>query len=703
MRHRLSLLTATLFLLTIYLPLFSSVPAKAQTFKSPGMRFGLNVSPPQYTEYAYTDVFMEALGWSNVPSYTANHYPTTGTVDNYGVNIASLNYCLLGDPPGANIYHFYGEGIFSIFSWNGNFNTNNTFVPGTLSVLPPNYPGNLTSSLIGVPANFAGNNPSPIRVWLNNQYVTIPANTPPNPLPIFLWIPPNSPANNLSVPVTTCDVQYTIPARVTGGYSLITSLPLSWLIISNINPQGLPNQYPNNFHMIRPGYPAWQSGNSFYPITANSYPIFTKEYLNSFAPFCAIRFMGWMEANYNTGLSWQAVPKTNPVQYTLANSGPYSWVNRPPFNGGQYIGCGNGAVNVGGACYENMIALCNATGCDMWVSVPLQATDDWKTGFANLVANDPVYRLNPWLHCYYEHGNELWNWSFIGWQLVNIEAIADGLGPGWSGHGEEMGKLLMSDVNDMQPILGSMGRPILAGQYADPTDYCGGGLTYIQKTYGPPKNYIYGIAGAPYFYDLTTTSMNTLTTQMIANMKLANQYGIYMCAYEAGQSLPSTPQATFDANNALQETSAMVSQHWAEATMWQQNGGDLCMWFTRDNVWSQYGFWGVLPLGSYMDDLSDPACMKYNAMAAMNNYFSCNCGNAAPPPTPNNTGKGNGQGSNNSNSSGNSNSSSTSNNNGSSNNTAVTAPHSGSTSSGTGWHGDMRGFFGGPPRGTGGN
>jgi hypothetical protein len=603
--------------------LLTAIPAQAQPFTSSGTRFGQNVSGPCYTDLAYTDVLLTAWWGGSAPAnlpFTANNYPTQGYLNNYESSLcAQIWFCLTGDNPGSNlIYNFYGEGVFTAARIDGNFQTNNTYVPGSLSVLPPNYPGNPTSIPINVPPNSAGN---------PNAVPPIPA----NPFPIPLVIPANAPANPLNVVVTTCQFAFTIPTQTTGGYTYGYGLPLTWLSLNNINPTNLPNESPNNLHLIRPGYRAWQPNDSFFPVTDTSFPLFATEYLNSFAPFCALRMMNWMNTNSNTGLSWGS--------NGIVNNGTYSWANRPQFNGGQYFGCGganNG--NSGGPAYEIMIALCNATGCDMWCNVPLQATNDWKVGFANLVANDPTYHLNPWLHVYYEHCNEMWNWGFIAWQLVDQWAQADFGSDGkgaWFDHGEEMGKLLMSDVDVMQPILGSsVGRPILAGQVVDPTDYCGGGLYYIQNAYGPPKNYIYGIAGAPYFGSVDPTEITGTTQSYItANLQLAANYGgLYVCAYEAGQGLASTPESTYDTNEALQQTPAMAAQYNLFASTWYKSSCDLCNFFSNTGVDGEYGYWGALPLGSLINDLSNPVCTKFNAMAALNNSLGCNCGNAAPPP-----------------------------------------------------------------------
>jgi hypothetical protein len=582
MRRKMRLLLIGLIIATLHLPLLSAIPAEAQPFTSSGTRFGMNVCGNQYSDAAYTDVCMESWwggGTAAGTVFNTNNYPVGPCSQ------ATFWFCLDGDAPGLQTFNFYGEGIYNISVW-GSFTTNQGWPYGGTS---------------------RGVVPGSLQTTVNSQGITI----------------------------TTCQIQFNLPQEPTAGYNLGASMPLTWITLSNINPNKVPNGDPNNFHLIRPGYPAWQSGNSFFPVTDASYPIFTTAYLDSFKPFCSLRFMPWMNTVNNSGFTWS--------NGGWVETGTYSWAQRPEFNGGQYFGCGGAANNIGGGAYEIMIALCNATGCDMWANVPTQATDDWRTGFANLVANDPVYHLNPWLHVYLEDTNEMWNWGGVfnaTWQLVDNEARAD-FNPGgtggvsWYNHGKEMGKRLMHDVVIMQPIFNQVSpdfcRPILAGQFVDASDYCGGGLSYIAQTFGPPKNYIYGIAGAPYFNSLDPTYITgTLQTAMNQNMLLANQYGIHMCAYESGQGLDSSPLATFNANEALQQTQAMVDQYNNFATMWKSSGGDLCELFANEGVDCQSGYWGSLPLTS---QISNPP-PKYVVQANMNNAFGCNCGNSQPPPQP---------------------------------------------------------------------
>lgn len=328
LQRTFALFAAVALLQTYCCALLTICPSHAQAVG--GTKFGENLGNIGYyaaTDGAYVDIIRKASDWSpgNYPSppLTANGYPTTTPAGAPSWSGITSFFTLLGYPTGTQILNFYGEGIFNL-GFNG-FYINNAGYPNS-GIVP------------------------------NTLHTTV---------------------NSDGVTVTTCQVSVTIPPPVLGGYALAQSIPLTWLTLTNINPNGLANGYPNNFHLISPGCPAW--------IPGGNNPTFTPNFLASLQPFSCLRFMGWMNANGNTN--------------------PYDWTDRSQPG---YYGSGNG---IGGAPYEDMIALCNQLKCDMWISVPTQATTAWKTNFATLVKNS----LNPDLHIRIEHGNELWNWAQAFW------------------------------------------------------------------------------------------------------------------------------------------------------------------------------------------------------------------------------------------------------------------------------------------------
>ncbi len=472
--------------------------------------------------------------------------------------------------------------------------------------------------------------------------------------------------------ITTGQVQVMVPPVSVGGdYNAGTpnhaTILLSLTVTNANNP-------PNNFHLIRPDYPAWPNTNA----------IFGKEYLQAYGPFCCIRFMDWMGTN---------------------NSKVTNWASRPDPN---KYGCANA-----GSCYENMIELCNETNCDMWINVPLYATDDWAQNMANLIKQ----KLKSNLHVYVEVSNELWNWGFHdNWQQVETWDQSNSAlttTAAWARHGQEVAYLLMHFISIMRPTLGNQLRPVLAGQVAN-TIYCSAGLQWIQQTYGPPSNYIYGIAGAPYFGgsgpDIASldSSMNAyINTNCLSwiqqNAALAKSYNVKFLCYEGGQSLVGT-QSNFALMASLQYDPVMGAAYQSICNILKNNGADLCCFYNLLSGYSRYGFWGAL---EDIRQLSNPP-IKYSILAGI--AAGCDCGNApsASPPSNNSSGS-----SNNSNS-GNSGSSSVGGNVPS---RSASGPNPGNTHSGAGTgntgssgsqsiihYQDLRpaGQMGGPIRGSGG-
>jgi hypothetical protein len=76
-----------------------------------------------------------------------------------------------------------------------------------------------------------------------------------------------------------------------------------------------------------------------------------------------------------------------------------------------------------GIAFEHMVAICNATGRDLWINVPHLATDDFVTKLAQLIrfgsdgvnpyagaVTNPVYPpLRPHLRVFVEYSNEIWS------------------------------------------------------------------------------------------------------------------------------------------------------------------------------------------------------------------------------------------------------------------------------------------------------
>ncbi len=349
-----------------------------------------------------------------------------------------------------------------------------------------------------------------------------------------------------------------------------------------------PNDPPQEFHLISPGYKPYPNTNA----------TFTKEYLQALSPFTCIRLVQWMGTMNSTVTTWASRPQPN-------------------FFGQNNAGCA----------YERFIELANTLNRDIWINIPLYATDDWAVGMANLLKTT----LKPGLHVYIEYSNELWNYGGPAfypdahqievWDQTNPTLISPT--NSWRRHGEEVAYQLMHFVQIMQPIMGSQARFILAGQFGN--IYSAGGLYWINKFYGPPSNYLYAIASATYWggsgtdLDSLFTSLSNNLSQMEPTIKqevaLAKQYNLKYCNYEGGQSLFAQSAAQFSLYQAAQQDPRMAALYTTYAQMLNRDGVDLCNFFSFICEWSGGSqFFAAAP--DIRETVTNPT-VKYTVQAAI--------------------------------------------------------------------------------------
>jgi hypothetical protein len=249
--------------------------------------------------------------------------------------------------------------------------------------------------------------------------------------------------------------------------------------------------------------------------TFDNYPTFTQGVINQYNSFSEFRFMGWGNTNSNPIVNWSDRTPVNTVQETEAQSGY-------------------------GVAYEYMIDYCNVCNKDMWINIPVLASDDFLTQLATLILKN----LRKDKNVYIEYGNEIWNtaYGFYCNQMVNYAAgnlmdtsatfntmlRANGVGgvdngsigtpgmangyPTRTGFGAGVAAsryhgLRTKQISDIfasvwgQAEINNRIRVVLAGMFAGP--YGSGSninidLDFIQRNYGSPGNYFYQIAVAPY-------------------------------------------------------------------------------------------------------------------------------------------------------------------------------------------------------------
>ncbi len=141
------------------------------------------------------------------------------------------------------------------------------------------------------------------------------------------------------------------------------------------------------------------------------------------APWSYIRFMDWCNANANPQIDWmdRRLPSdcfmNGVINPRSPAPGAVLWTKS---DGKPVYPEGNRNT---GAAFEYMVALCNETGKDLWITVPHMASDDFIYKLAQLIAfgsdgenpytstrANPVWApLHSSLKVYLEYSNEIWS------------------------------------------------------------------------------------------------------------------------------------------------------------------------------------------------------------------------------------------------------------------------------------------------------
>ena len=350
-----------------------------------------------------------------------------------------------------------------------------------------------------------------------------------------------------------------------------------------------------NLRVLRPGY-----------VLATK-QVFDTTFLNHVKRFNNLRFMDMKATNGNPATTWDQRSLPTDACYTTAYGVPW----------------------------ETCIDLANTVNRDIWVNVPAHADDNYVRALSRLVYT----RLNPNLHVYVEYSNEVWNWGFeqSHYNFDQAQAEVDrGKSdlqlPGETGknadgtweHKYDFNYRRIAkrakQVSDIfkrtfgEAAFGDRLRPVFASQIGWPAVGLIG-LDWINTVYGPPKNFFYGYAGAPYFNLGEADSKTDLTKdQVLKSMSdtidsyadvhgggnmiaqyaaTATYYGLKLLAYEGGPD-------TFGPNNIAAKREASLDPKMRELCVrylnnWYKFGGGLFNWFVAGagDYNTQYGTWGL--------------------------------------------------------------------------------------------------------------
>jgi hypothetical protein len=351
------------------------------------------------------------------------------------------------------------------------------------------------------------------------------------------------------------------------------------------------------------------------------------------------------------------------MDFTATNSNPVvNWSDRTrPGHASQAVG--NPAIAAGGwqgrgGAWEYMVLLANQTGKDLWIDVPVGATDDYITKLAQLMkygsngttpytstqANPVWPGLAAGRKLYVEFSNEVWNTAGAFEQSrTNHTAAQAEVGAGgsplnfdgetgdWNWAWRRTAKRTVDISNIFRSVWGDAAmmtqiRPVFMSQLGYADGPLLQGMHLLMNYYANPSRvatphlpnyYIYGLGGSAYYGPGDASSVNAVFSTMAAGFETALQgdanwalaFGLKRIAYEGGPSFDQTGNGTTDGNLAAawadtRMTQVMTTQH----ATWNRNAGDLLMYF---NLATDYQ-WG------FMNDVLTPTSPKMSGIAAIN-------------------------------------------------------------------------------------
>lgn len=339
-----------------------------------------------------------------------------------------------------------------------------------------------------------------------------------------------------------------------------------------------------NIRLYRPGYRAAQE------------TTFTKEFLAAIAPFQALRLMDFTRTNTNDAAEW--ADRTKPTDALQSGKRGVAW--------------------------EYGIELANKSKKDLWINVPVKASDDYVRQLAKLLKE----KLDPDRAVYVEYSNEVWNSIFpqfgVNFEAAKAEVARLGDGSSLSDHGQDrnqyywawkrVAKRLVEISAIFKEVWGEDAinarvRPVLASQSANPL-MIRLQTEFVEKNYGPPHKVIYGIAGAPYLglaERFTTNDKLTVdqifsegipdqmkwVREVTGNYQLVSRYyRLHNMCYEGGMGIEG--EHAVDAKVAANRDPRIGEALKNYFDAWNNLGGDLFMYFNLAGPYGKYGNWGLL-------------------------------------------------------------------------------------------------------------
>jgi hypothetical protein len=359
--------------------------------------------------------------------------------------------------------------------------------------------------------------------------------------------------------VTTADVR----VAAHGGEELVT-----------IQVRGLSAERPlRNLRLLVPGY-------------ADAKQVFTDEFVRRVRPFPTIRFMDWQQTNGNTVREWAERPRPTLFGRTGAKGVPL----------------------------EEIVALANATKRNVWVNVPLHASDDYVKQFTTFLKD----HLHAGAVIHVEYSNEVWNFGFQQAKdnLFAARANAALTKPDDFGRcAQQAADKLGMVARTFKAVFGDEAfaarvRPVVGGFVAN-AYWAQVQLEWLKEKH---PGLVKELAIAPYFgvegdikdvdvpgatADAMFKKLNDWIDGPVAkwvgeHAATAKHYGVSLVAYEGGVHLTATNDVNEELKRRMQSDPRIVQTYGRLLDVWRRQGGGLFTQFGHIAPYTKFGYWGLL-------------------------------------------------------------------------------------------------------------
>jgi hypothetical protein len=364
--------------------------------------------------------------------------------------------------------------------------------------------------------------------------------------------------------------------------------------------------------------------------------VFTDLWLNSIRQYswAALRCMEIMKTNdYATPGSREAYP------YRLMWEGNRALPDTGPLYGKLQPGV-HGIVS-----WERIVTLAQLTHKDLWINIPVNASDDYVDHLANLFKHGNSATgdagIPSDINLYLEYSNEMWHtlfpqgmWNFQAAQ-DEVKAGATNLNyDGPAGTQEQwrfrrIAKRTIEIGRQFRKVFADKAeriRPVINNQ-ATGADF--DMLQYVAINYGRPSGVLYGISQPAYYSSSDASSVSVILegeqaasdrnrAGYIGSRTLATYFGLHSLAYEGGPEEKGGADPAIPDRGLPNKFAAARAPEMHDVIMhdlldnWFSSGGELYMAYSQVNRYSFYGMYGQT------EDLTNLATGKWlGEVAAM--------------------------------------------------------------------------------------